>query len=332
MPKILYVSKKFGAASMKVIDLVNGILNEYAAQGFDLTLRQAFYQMVARGFIENTTQSYKRLGGIIDDARLAGLIDWERIEDRTRHSNNRSAWNSPKDILVSCVHSYHLDRWEDQKYRVEVWVEKEALVGVFADICHDLDVRYFACRGYVSQSEMWRAARRMIVYQHSGQTPVILHFGDHDPSGIDMTRDIEERLHLFGVDNVCMKRLALNMDQVEKYNPPPNPAKETDSRFQGYLAQYGEESWELDALQPNQLTALVKKHVNEYRDMDLWRDVCQEEQEQRARLQVLAEQWDSFKTFMDEEHNEDLTDATHSMDAEYTAELDAGDDGEDEEE
>lgn len=325
MPKICYVEKRFGPASLNLIDKANVILDEYKAQGFDLTLRQLYYQFVARGFLENTTQSYKRLGGIIDDARLAGLIDWKRIEDRTRHSNTRPSWEAPSDILTSCHQSFHMDRWQNQKHRVEVWVEKEALAGVFASACHTLDIPWFACRGYVSQSEMWRAAQRMLVYQKSGQIPVILHFGDHDPSGIDMTRDIGDRMKMFGIrGSFEIRRLALNMAQVSEFNPPPNPAKETDSRFAGYTQLYGEESWELDALQPKYLIDLVGKTVDEYRDMGKWREIADQEQDHRARLQVLAEHWDSFKTFMDKEHDEDLTEATHGMDGEYLKELGDG--------
>ncbi len=198
MPLICYRDKRFSAARRETIEQANSILAEYAAAGYDITLRQLYYQFVARGLIENSQKSYKRLGSCIDEARLAGLIDWSYIVDRTRNLQSRGSWDSPSDIVEACYGSFHFDRWANQKHRVEVWCEKEALIGIFARVCRTYDVDYFACRGYVSQSEMWRAARRLHRYSTMGQTPVILHFGDHDPSGIDMTRDIVDRMGMFG--------------------------------------------------------------------------------------------------------------------------------------
>lgn len=191
-----------------------------------------------------------------------------------------------------------------------MWIEKEALAGVFQNVCNELDVNYFSCRGYVSQSEMWRAAMRIRRYE-TGRTgsslgPVnrrqrvrILHFGDHDPSGIDMTRDIQERLDLFGA--TCrVKRIALNMDQIEEYEPPPNPAKLSDARAKQYVREHGYESWELDALEPKLLTQLVRDEVLELRDEDLWNARKDEEQQARNCFQRISEHWEEVEEFLDE--------------------------------
>jgi hypothetical protein len=264
-----FIEKNFADASRLVIIQANEIIDAYRAQGYVLTLRQLYYQFVARDLIANTQQSYKRLGSIVNDARLAGLIDWDAIEDRTRNLEQNAHWSSPADGIQALRNQYRIDMWSNQERRVEVWIEKEALIGVIEPVCKELDVAYFACRGYVSQSEQWRAYRR-----HQGQQDtVILHLGDHDPSGIDMTRDNQDRLTLMGGHGPSeVVRIALNMDQVEEFNPPPNPAKTTDSRFEGYVVQYGEESWELDALEPQFMDRLIREHVSEYRDDDLWSD------------------------------------------------------------
>jgi hypothetical protein len=120
---------------------------------------------------------------------------------------------------------------------------------------------------------------------------VILHFGDHDPSGIDMTRDIGDRLRLFGAKRVDVRRLALNMDQVEQYDPPPNPAKETDSRFEGYRAEYGDESWELDALEPTTLAALVTAEVESIIDREQWDEDATRERTARRELRTISENY-----------------------------------------
>src|SRR5512139_1588276 len=162
MPKVCYVPKSFSSNSMSIIEKANEIIAEYARLGFDLTLRQLYYQFVSRALIPNKDTEYKRLGSIINDARLAGLIDWDAITDRTRNLRSLSHWDDPGDIIYSAARSYHINRWEDQEYRVEVWIEKDALVGVIEGVCTDLDIPYFSCRGYTSQSEMWAAAQRLL--------------------------------------------------------------------------------------------------------------------------------------------------------------------------
>src|SRR5580765_5311404 len=179
MPKIRYQDIKFTMPKVTLIQQANSIIGEYTAQGYELTLRQLYYQFVSRGLIANTQAEYKNLGTLISDARLAGLIDWEAIVDRTRNVRTLSHWNNPGDIVGAAADQFHLDRWADQPYRPEVWIEKDALVGIFERVCTDLDVPLFSCRGYTSQSEMWVAAQRLLGYQGCGQKPLILHFGDH---------------------------------------------------------------------------------------------------------------------------------------------------------
>lgn len=214
MPKIEYKSIKFQQKSLELINLVNQVVEEYQAQGYELTLRQAYYQLVARGYIPNNERSYKNIGNLINDGRLAGLIDWHSITDRTRNLRSNSHWDNPADVIASARYSYLLNKWDGQPNYVEVWVEKDALVDIVGQACRPLDTPYFSCRGYTSQSEMWSAAQRFISQDYRDNR-VIIHLGDHDPSGIDMTRDIQERLQMFGAD-VYVKRVALTMNQIPK--------------------------------------------------------------------------------------------------------------------
>jgi hypothetical protein len=292
MPKIVYVEKHFSASSLALIEQANAIIAEYAAQGFDLTLRQLFYQFVSRDLIANRQAEYKRLGGIINDARLAGLIDWSVIVDRTRNLQQNAHWHNPRDIVEACAQQFQIDKWAAQRHRPEVWIEKDALVGVISGVCQQNDIPYFSCRGYTSQSEMWAASQRLLRWVQQGQTPVILHLGDHDPSGIDMSRDIAARLKLFVGARVQVLRLALNADQVEQYDPPPNPAKVTDSRASAYIAEYGPESWELDALEPAVLAALIEDHVAQFRNATAWNEALTREQQYRQALGSMAAHWE----------------------------------------
>ena len=298
MPKICYIKKNFRPATLQLIAIANNIIDEYAAQGFDLTLRQLYYQLVARGYIENSERSYKNVGSTIDDARLAGLIDWNRIVDRTRNLRSNGHFNDPAHIMKAAATSFQIDKWSRQPHRVEVWVEKDALIGVVEVAARRLDVPYFACRGYTSQSEMWAAAQRLRTWRRRGQTPVILYLGDHDPSGIDMTRDVLDRMMLFA-GGMQVERLALNWDQVEMYNPPPNPAKLTDSRAEGYIARFGMSSWELDALDPTTIAGLIETAVMSFRDEDLWDEAVDEEQEGIRLLTEASDRWEDVAEFLE---------------------------------
>ncbi|MGO8903426.1 MAG: hypothetical protein ACLQU5_34565 [Isosphaeraceae bacterium] len=160
MSKICYVPKRFNRSSTIIINQVNQIIEQYRLQGFDLTLRQFFYQFVSRNYIANKDSEYKRLGSIVSDARHAGLIDWDAIVDRTRYLRQNTHWDDPADIIESCASSFAVDKWSDQEYRPEVWVEKDALVGILEAACEPLDVPYFACRGYASASEMVAIQRK----------------------------------------------------------------------------------------------------------------------------------------------------------------------------
>ncbi len=300
MPKIKYQDFNFRPATMALIKQANAIIAEYSAQGFDLTLRQLYYQFVSRDIIPNTLQSYKNLGSVINDARLAGLIDWDTIVDRTRELRTLPHWSDPSDIVEACSTQFNIDRWATQKYRPEVWIEKDALVGVFERICRELDVPLFSCRGYTSQSEMWGGSQRLLRNIKSKQTPVIFHFGDHDPSGKDMSRDITDRLELFTGRALKFERLALNMDQVEQYGPPPNPAKITDSRANAYIAEYGGESWELDALEPTVLAQLVRDAIDGVIDQGKMDEATKEQDRHRETLALVAQRFEEVEEFVRE--------------------------------
>lgn len=174
--KHFYQATNFRQKSLRIIDEANEIIEEYSAEGYDLTLRQLYYQFVARDIIPNRQSEYKKLGSVVNDARLAGLVDWNSIVDRTRSYEQNGHWNSPADIIASAARSYGIDTRADQDVYVEVWVEKDALVGVLERACSPLDVGYFSCRGYVSQSAMWAAANRFLCEHDS----VLLHLGDQD--------------------------------------------------------------------------------------------------------------------------------------------------------
>jgi len=313
--KIRYKHTAFKAANLDLVDQANVIIAEYQADGFTLTLRQLYYQFVSLGIVPNSERSYKNLGRLISDARLAGLIDWDAIEDRGRFLRALESWEDPEDMLRSSSESHHLRRWDNQDAHVEVWIEKDALVGVAVLACQKWDVPLFSCRGYTSQTAVWEASQRLVTAGRQGKTPVIIHLGDHDPSGIDMTRDIKDRLELFcrmhRSETPVIHRIALEMDQVKQYKPPPNPTKLTDTRAWDYVNKYGSESWELDALKPQVLMALIEAAIQPWiSDPDDFDAIATQEAVEKEQLWRLSEEFVDLIKIMENNYTFDEIETT----------------------
>lgn len=283
--------KKLGSATLDLISHCNKIIEEFESQGYSMTIRQVYYQCVARGYTggENSPKMYSKIQACLNDGRMQGLVSWTALEDRGRNLRGLNTYETPHEVFRSAAADFRLDLWKDQEWRPEVWIEKDALSGVISGICNKLRVNFFASKGYNSQSEQWRAGRRFASYIQKGQRPIIFHLGDHDPSGIDMTRDNQERLSLFAGVPVIVQRLALNMAQVEEFNPPPNPAKLTDSRANDYIARYGDESWELDALTPRYIEDLIDNAIRKIRNEEIWNDSLSAENHEMEKIQIWLE-------------------------------------------
>lgn len=281
-----YITCNFQPKKLELINTANKIIADYQAQGYRLTLRQLYYQFVSRDIIPNSERSYKNLGAAISDGRLAGMIDWSAIEDRVRVPKVCSEWSSIENIVESAIYAYRLPRWEGQDNYVELWVEKDALAGVLQPLAQEFHVTLMVNRGYSSQSAMHEAAGRFHRYWDERKC-FLLYLGDHDPSGEDMVRDIRDRLTMFGTP-VEVEKLALTMAQVEQYNPPPNPAKMSDSRAQAYVDQHGQYSWEVDALPPDVLAKLIRDRISDLVDQDLVDQIIAHENADKEALRKAA--------------------------------------------
>jgi hypothetical protein len=300
MPLTRYKDLNFRGEKLAIIEKANEIIETYRAQGYTLTLRQLYYQFVARALIPNSERSYKNLGTAVSDGRDAGLIDWNAIEDRGRGVRPVFVQEDELEVVNGLEYALSLDYWERQNAYVEVWVEKEALASVIERPCRRWNVPYMACKGYLSASEAWRAGRRFAEMENFGRDRlVVIHLGDHDPSGIDMSRDNLDRLKLYSdFGRVELVRIALNMDQVDEYAPPPNPAKVTDSRAEDYIRRFGQTSWELDALEPKVLDRLISSTIERYVDVDRWQETETEEEDRRSILSKLHSNWSEVSDFV----------------------------------
>jgi hypothetical protein len=302
----VFIPRKAQARTRELIEQAHAIIKEYMAQGYTLTLRQLHYQFVARGLYENTPQNYRRLMNTMRDGRDSGDIDWEGIEDRSRTRRTPTTWSDPRQIINVAAETYQEDPWDSQVYRPEVWIEKESLAGVIDDVCREYRVTSYAHTGYPSISDLYAAGKRLASYLPK-QVPIVLALGDHDPEGIDITRNIKRRLDLYSGDgiepgqeeiysiepgDIEVQRLGLTMEQVRRYRLPPNFAKETSTRFEGYEREFRtNKCWELDALPPPVLVGLIRDQLDLLIDRVKWEKALKAEERNRSKLVTMARKW-----------------------------------------
>jgi hypothetical protein len=282
--KETFTEKNFRSESISLIANCNKVVDEYLEQNLRLTLRQLYYQLVTKNIIRNEERSYKNLSNLVSDARLAGMIDWDAIEDRIRVPRIPSEWLNIQELVDSALYSYRLPRWETQENYIELWVEKDALAGVLQPLAHQYHVPMMVNRGYSSQSAMYEASKRFLNNSEKIMLAII-YLGDFDPSGEDMVRDIEDRMRIFGCgDEFEVRKIALTLSQVKKYNPPPNPAKHSDPRSKEFIAKYGASSWEVDAINPKELSRIIKEEIKSYIDTDAMEIILTKEDDDKQRL------------------------------------------------
>lgn len=302
MAKITFRKIRMNKANKERLAIINQIIEDYQAQGYVLTLRQLYYQLVSRDVVPNEQKEYKKLGILLKEGRMAGIVDWDAIEDRLRKPQKPSSFDSPVDILSAAIGQYERPRMENQGTYVEVWVEKDALSGVLKRVTNKYHVPILVNRGYSSASAMFDSYQRFRNAYDIGQKIKILYLGDYDPSGIDMIRDIRERTLEFmmgGSANIetledaakeyqfSVESIALTIEQINQYEPPPNPAKMSDPRANKFVAQHGDTSWEVDALKPEVLNKLLDDAILENINLKTYESIVNSEAADKDKLRNL---------------------------------------------
>ena len=265
----------------------NKILEDYMEQGYKLTLRQLYYQLVTLNIIENITSEYSRLGSTMVTARMNGLVDWDAIEDRIRIPYLPYTADSVEDALQDLIDAYRNDRQEGQPFHMEVWTEKDAVSNILRRCTVKFHLRLMVNRGDSSCSALYEASQR---FMQTDKPILVLYAGDHDPSGLDMVRDIDSRLREFGDFPLEVRPVALTFDQIQDFDLPPNPAKITDPRAKWYIKQHGGESWELDALEPEVLHKIMTNAILEDLDLSQYTAMRVIEDAGREELQEIKKQ------------------------------------------
>jgi len=288
-------SVRLREASKINLGKANEIIDDFEKMGHKLTVRQLFYQMVGKAIIENTYSEYRSLGTLLKNGRMGGLVDWDTIEDRLRKPEIPYNDVGIAEALRMAARTYRLDRMEGQQNYIEVWVEKDALSGILSKITREYHVSLMVNRGFSSTTAMHEAYARFAAQIEKGQDCVILYIGDHDPSGLCMSEDIQTRLKGFGLNNIEVRRIALNMDQVQKYNLPENKLKKddkgepTDPRGIAYKNKFGDKSWEVDALSPLVLDQIVRDEIESIINIDQYSAMLEREKEERATILDIAQ-------------------------------------------
>lgn len=255
-----------------------------------LTLRGLHYQLVSIG-MTNTLQHYKRVVSAMIDARWAGLVDFDTFSDHDRSMIGKtdfeftdldSSVDKAKEQIKAWMDYYNKNRWENQPYYPEVFIEKKALQGVFQKPCNYKGVALGACKGYPSLTFLNEATQRLIEAEERGKIPVILYFGDYDPSGEDIPRAIKENILKLGCESIEVRRFALMEHQVLDWGLPPAPAKKTDSRTAKWdgLGQV-----ELDAVKPEKLQTLCEEAIESVFDRALYDELIETEDQERELYQ-----------------------------------------------
>ncbi len=266
------------AKSAALLETCKSVLSEYDGQ---ITVRQLYYRLVAAQAISNVFREYKNLCESLARWRKQGLLDAAAFCDLTREPVLPSTWSDLSDFLETVKRAYRRDPWQHQDRRPEVWLEKQALATVFGPVCRQYGVVLQVCRGYPSVSCLVEAAKRT---QH------ILYFGDFDPSGQDIPRCVIDELRDTWEAEVDLDQIALTQEQIAEYSLPPAPAKSTDSRTPRFVAAYGDDTVELDALRPDVLQGLLRQALeDQVTDSAAWAEAQAEEGRECVRLQALVE-------------------------------------------
>lgn len=297
---------QFRSGDFSVIEKAKRLLEAFGRQGFRLTPRQLYYQLIARNSLPpewvdaaynrsrdllvgtmHTQRTYHRLRDLMDAARLAGLVDWNRIDDNSRNLWNQPHWASPREMVRECAQQFQGAMWANQNYYCEVWLEKCSLIGTIESICIELDLPFVLCGKRISQGEMHSAARRFQAMCADGRAPLILFLGDFDIDGLSLPDAISQDFERLG-SGVEVRRIGLDWPQICAYDLPPNPVRPDDPEF---FRKWGGNHWELDALAPDIVAESIRTEISMICDSARWDERKEHRERGREKFRWLTRYW-----------------------------------------
>jgi len=265
------------------IDAIRGALFATLEADHPMTVRQVFYRLVTQRVIEKTEAEYKHtVTRLLTELRLSRQIPFGWIADNTRWMRKPPSYSSLDHAIQQTASTYRRALWETQNAYVEVWLEKDALAGVLYDVTEPWDVPLMVTRGYASLSYLHGAAE---VIAEVDKPAYLYYFGDYDPSGLDITRNVEARLREFAPEaEIYFERVAVTPEQITSWNLPTRPTKTADSRSQHFEGQ----SVEVDAIPVDHLRAIVTACITQHVDQHALAVTHAIEDEERKTLHYFA--------------------------------------------
>jgi hypothetical protein len=272
----------------EVVALINDVLGQYEGR---LTVRQIFYRLISPPYqyMEGTDPKYKSFDRMITKARERGDVDWRRILDRSRsklggdsgYEGVEDFTNHVKDTLSNISSHYSKRLWTNQQIMPVIFIEKDALSRVVFDVAEDYNVAVYPTRGFSSFTFL-----KEFIEEMNGERVHVLAMTDHDPSGVEMHNDLLRRLPRYGGDFIDVEKIGLTYDQITAYGLASNPTKKADSRKKKYIAKFGDRTWELDAIPPDELKRVVKTSIEKFIDPDLWNKRIKEIEKDREAIKA----------------------------------------------
>jgi len=270
--------------SLELLEQVQEIIDSY---DFALTLRQIYYQLVAKQIIPNKQNYYHKLSRLCVMGRDEGILPEEGFADRLREVDKLSSWVDLNEFMETVRRSYHKDKWQNQDRYLEIWTEKDALRGVLSQVTYQYDVSLMVARGQLSRTAIYEASKRYKI--KSDKECYLYYCGDFDPSGLSIYESIKERLSDFGVF-INYERIALTQKQIEKYQLPSDPGKKTDPNYNKFVSLYGSDMVvELDSLPPDVLRDIIKDCITKNINNGLLAQVQKEEETEKVSLNKFIE-------------------------------------------
>lgn len=300
----------WSAPKISLLSSIQSITDEYYENGYTLSLRQLYYQLVAKDLIPNHQKVYKKISDLRNQMAYSGLLDWDAFEDRGRLPKVAYSEKSVSSALERTKRFYKLNRQLNQPVHIEIWTEKDAISQILRSVTDTFTVPLIVNKGYTSVTALYEAYKRFIHAMAEGKKIKILYFGDHDPSGLDMIRDIRDRLTFmfssgekleaycwddfvdspldnfrdYILDRFDVEPIGLNMAQIERLNLPHNPAKIKDPRAAWYIKQFGAKSWEVDAIPPDEIKIIANSSIVESINMTIYSETLAKEKQDKIKL------------------------------------------------
>lgn len=274
------------AKTTALIDVAVAILEGQ----YPMTVRQLFYQIVSRAVLQNNDRCYKKVSRVMNKARQDGRCRWEYIVDRSRPEYAPNVFKDAQGYAEVVRRSYRKDYWELQPNHVEVWTEKDAIIGCIEGLTNELGITVRVGRGFNSATKRHQIEVLFRQIERNGKNIFVLYLGDHDPSGVAIEKDLCEKIHA----NFSIKRIAIHKADIRLFDLPPLRVKLSDSRSVEFVRNHGPDCVELDALPANELRSRIQNAVYSLMDMTKWERAIEIEKAEMASIISSMELWNKL--------------------------------------